>query len=79
MAERDDAIEVLRVDRLHAEPLALLHYTQMSPELRADLNNKEVEVGEEIFVQVIRTDAERGRVTLKEIPEPDEPAVSAAA
>jgi small subunit ribosomal protein S1 len=61
------------------EQLGLLHCTQMSPELRADLNNKEVEIGEEIFVQVVRTDAERRRVALKEIPEPDEPAVPTAA
>lgn len=61
------------------EPLALLHCTQMSPELRADLNGNEVELGEEIFVQVIRTDADRGRITLKEIDEPQEPTVPTAA
>ena len=51
---------------------AMLHCTQMSPELRADLNRGDVEVGEELYVEVINADATRGRINLKELDDPEE-------
>jgi small subunit ribosomal protein S1 len=51
---------------------ALLHCTKMTQELRADLNHNEIEAAEEIFVKVSRIDTTRGRVSLEELPEPEE-------
>ncbi|NGY60373.1 hypothetical protein G7043_15695 [Lentzea sp. NEAU-D13] len=52
---------------------ALLLVKVMSEDLRADLNNNnEVELGEEIYVEVYRTNKETGKTLLRELPEPDE-------
>jgi S1 RNA binding domain len=63
----------------HERP-ALLLAQQMSEELRADLNNRQVEIGEEIYVEVTSVDTSRNKVLLRELPDPQEaePAASAA-
>jgi small subunit ribosomal protein S1 len=56
---------------------AILHCTKMTEDLREDLKNGQVDVGEEIPVEVITVDAAHGRVSLKDLP--DEPATQAVA
>lgn len=51
---------------------ALLLVKDMSDDLRADLGNNEVELGEEIYVEVYRMNKETGKTLLRELPEPDE-------
>jgi small subunit ribosomal protein S1 len=51
---------------------ALMLARDMSEELREDLNNGQVEQGEEIYVEVIRVDESRDKVYLRELPDPDD-------
>jgi hypothetical protein len=54
---------------------AMLHCTQMSAEVRADLNRGELEVGELLLVEVVSIDAQ-GRVRVRDLEEA--PATDAA-
>lgn len=53
----------------HRRP-AMLLAKHMSDDLRADLDNGQVELGEEIHVEVGSVDANNNRVLLRELPEP---------
>jgi predicted RNA-binding protein with RPS1 domain len=50
---------------------AMLLVKDMSPDLRADLNDGHVEIGEEIYVEVLSVDRARARTLLRELPEDD--------
>ncbi|MES9541367.1 MULTISPECIES: hypothetical protein [unclassified Actinomadura] len=54
--------------RLVGGPTAMLHCTQMSAEVRADLNLGEVELGELLQVEVVRVNDE-GRLWVRDIPD----------
>jgi small subunit ribosomal protein S1 len=59
---------------------ALLLVRDMSEELREDLNNGQVELDEEIYVEVIRIDETDDRMYLRELPDPeDQPGSDASA
>ncbi|HEX4705479.1 MAG TPA: S1 RNA-binding domain-containing protein [Pseudonocardiaceae bacterium] len=51
---------------------AMMLVRDMSEDLRADLNDGQVEFGEEILVKVIEVNPARERTLLRELPEPDE-------
>jgi len=60
-------------------PWAKLHCTQMTQELREDLNDGDVDLGdEEITVEILRVDAVRGRIEVREVAQ-DEPSALADA
>jgi hypothetical protein len=44
----------------------------MTEDLRADLDNRQVDVGEEIYVEVIQVNEDKDRVLLRELPEPED-------
>ncbi|WP_028804786.1 S1 RNA-binding domain-containing protein [Streptomyces sp. 142MFCol3.1] len=48
---------------------AMLLAKHMSTDLRADLNDGQVEIGEEIYVEVLSVDTARARTLLREIPD----------
>jgi hypothetical protein len=59
---------------------ALLLAREMSEELRQDLNNGQVDLDEEIYVEVIRIDEADDKVLLREVPDPgDRPSSDAHA
>jgi small subunit ribosomal protein S1 len=49
---------------------ALLLAQHMTEDLRTDMNNEQVEVGEEVYVEVISVDPEKNKVLVRELPEP---------
>ena len=49
----------------------MLHCTAMSSELRSDLNEGRLEVGDLLFVEVTRVDERRGKVNVKDRPDLD--------
>jgi predicted RNA-binding protein with RPS1 domain len=49
--------------------LAMLHNSDMTPELRDDLADDEVEVGELLDVEVVSVDPDRGRLCLRDLPD----------
>jgi hypothetical protein len=51
---------------------ALLRARDMSEELREDLNNGQVDLDEEIYVEVIRIDEADDKVFLRELPDPED-------
>jgi small subunit ribosomal protein S1 len=51
---------------------AMLHSKDMTDDLRADLNNGHVDVGEEIYVTVARVDETNDKIFLQELPEPED-------
>lgn len=50
---------------------AMIHCTEMTPDLRADMNSGEVERGELISVVVHRVDQARGRILVRDVPDLD--------
>jgi hypothetical protein len=71
---------LLRLKGYENGPRAILHCTQMSQELREDLNDSEVDlINEEIMVQVTQVDPSRKRIALLELPEADQEAAATAA
>jgi small subunit ribosomal protein S1 len=62
----------------HSRP-AMLLAQHMSEDLRSDLNDGQVEMGEEILVEVTSVDETRNKVLLRELPEAsaDQPAAAA--
>jgi S1 RNA binding domain len=58
---------------------AMLLTQHMSDDLRADLSNGQVEMGEVIYVEVTSVDAARNKVLLRELPGPQEEEQMAAA
>jgi small subunit ribosomal protein S1 len=63
----------------HGRP-AMLLAQNMSEDLRSDLNDGQVDMGEEIYVEVASVDTARNRVLLRELPDPQagQPAAAAA-
>jgi hypothetical protein len=60
---------LLRLKGYENGPRAILHCTQMSQELREDLNDSDVDlINEEIMVQVTQVDPSRRRIALLELP-----------
>jgi small subunit ribosomal protein S1 len=51
---------------------ALLLARDMTEDLRADLDNGQVDVGEEIYVEVTQVNEDKDRVLLRELPEPED-------
>jgi len=49
---------------------AMLHCTQMMSDLRADLNAGELQVGDLVYVEVIKVDAKQGKVQVRDLGEP---------
>jgi hypothetical protein len=49
----------------------MLHCTAMTADLRADLNDGLIEIGEEMTVEVIRLDTHKGKVFVKDRPDLD--------
>ena len=49
----------------------MLHCTSMSEDLRADLKDGFVEMGEEISVEVIKADRRANKVLVRDLPDPD--------
>lgn len=60
---------LLRLSGNQSWPNAMLHCTRMGEDLRHDLNNDCVDIGEDIDVKVVRVDQGRGRIEVEEIPE----------
>ncbi|NRQ31859.1 S1 RNA-binding domain-containing protein [Nonomuraea sp. NN258] len=58
---------------------ALLIAKHMSQELRDDLSEGQVELGEEIYVEVIHVDPAQDKVLLRELPDPEDEAEPAQA
>jgi small subunit ribosomal protein S1 len=53
-------------------PLAMLHCTRMSEDLRHDLNNGHVERGDLILVEILEADPLHHRIKVEDIPEQDD-------
>lgn len=51
------------------ERLAMLHSSAMTADLRADFARDEIEAGEIVDVEVLRVDAQRDRITVRDLPE----------
>jgi small subunit ribosomal protein S1 len=68
---------LLRVPGQHRP--VMLHCTAMTEDLRSDLRNGFVEMGEEISVEVTRVDQRTGNVQVRDLPEPEEAAEVPAA
>ncbi|UVS78602.1 hypothetical protein [Actinokineospora sp. UTMC 2448] len=51
---------------------AMLLVKDMSEDLRTDLNNGQVDLGEEIFVEVYQVDRSTGKTLLRELPDPED-------
>jgi small subunit ribosomal protein S1 len=49
---------------------AMLHCTQMQSDLREDLNNGELEVGDLVYVEVIKVDTATGKVMVRDLGDP---------
>lgn len=49
----------------------LLHCSKMSVDLREDLKGDFVEIGEEIYIEVVQVDAIRNKVLVRDLPDPD--------
>ncbi len=58
---------------------ALLLAQHMSEDLRADLNNGHIDPDEELYVEILSIDTARGKVLLRELPDPEEAAELAPA
>lgn len=50
----------------------LLHVTSMTDDMRADLKNGFVEIGEEVVIEVVKVDARRRKVLVKDLREDEE-------
>jgi ribosomal protein S1 len=71
---------LLRLKGYENGPRAILHCTQMSQELREDLNDSDVDlINEEIMVEVTQVDPSRRRIALLELPEADQETAPTAA
>jgi small subunit ribosomal protein S1 len=71
---------LLRLADYPKAPLAILHCTQMSRELREDLNDSGVDLAnEKITVEVVRVDAVHARIDVMELVEDDDSEPVAAA
>jgi len=71
---------LLRLKGYEDGPTAILHFTKMTQELRDDLNDSQVDLKEEeIPVEVVRIDAVRNRIAVRECPESDAAANQASA
>jgi small subunit ribosomal protein S1 len=57
---------------------AMLHCTQMHSDLREDLNSGELEVGDLVYVEVIKADSETGKVQVRDLGEVPEEQARAA-
>jgi hypothetical protein len=60
---------VLRLDGPHEWPTAILHHSQMTAELRAELNGNRFDGQEDILVEVVRCDPVGKRISVREVPE----------
>ncbi len=69
---------LLRLKGYEQGPLAMLHVTKMTEDLRSDLQNGQVEMGEEISVEVLRVDPWRSRIDLGDVDDGDAGTSSAA-
>ena len=63
---------LLRVPGL--QRAVMLHCTSMTEDLRGDLRDGFVDMGEEIPVEVTKVDQRQGRVLVRDLPEPGNPA-----
>lgn len=57
---------------------AMLHCTQMQSDLREDLNSGELEVGDLVYVEVIKVDTGTGKVQVRDLGDPPSEAAEAA-
>ncbi|HEY6789804.1 MAG TPA: hypothetical protein VI365_21095 [Trebonia sp.] len=57
---------------------AMLHCTQMLSDLREDLNKGELQVGDLVYVEVIKADTSTGKVQVRDLGEPPEEQDAAA-
>jgi small subunit ribosomal protein S1 len=62
---------LLRLEGKAHWPLAMLHCTRMSEDLRHDLNNGHVERGEVIPVKILEVDPLHHRIRVEDVPEQD--------
>jgi small subunit ribosomal protein S1 len=67
---------LLRLEGKADWPLAMLHCTRMSEDLRHDLSNGHVERGEVISVEILEADPLHHRIKVEDIPEQDAPATA---
>lgn len=57
---------------------AMLHCTQMLPDLREDLNSGELQAGDLVYIEVIKVDAGRGKVEVRDLGDPPADLATAA-
>lgn len=68
--ERDGRGGYILLDLPDYPRSAILLAQHMSEDLRTDLNNEQVELGEEIYVEVAKVEESDNKVLLRELPEP---------
>jgi ribosomal protein S1 len=59
---------LMRLDGYERGPLAMLHHTAMTKALREDLNVGRIDSDEELDLEVINVDPQRGRISVKDLP-----------